>query len=169
MFVAFVLAAAQQVADSPPPVRAVPVAPPPVITPVAPPAPPTMAPNFAGLERAAVMVSVRATLGNSVLLDDRFRVGRAPATFMQNRSEAAPDQCGKAWSGLRRHVNFGLRADGPEHEDRYRLNFSLNRPNGSCETDGVRGLSVEQPVVLKPGQTVTVDGDGGLKITLRRL
>lgn len=162
-FVAALISASVQAPPSP--IVTVPV-PPPIITPNLPP-PFVSAGRY---NRPTVTISVRATSGDNVLLNDRFRVGTSAASFMLNRSEAGPANCtaSETYTGVRSSLMFSLRPDGPTSGDRYRLSLNWSRPKGPCEGDGSRGVSLEQLVVLKSGDPVVIEGDGGVKVELRR-
>ena len=157
-----------------PPITVTPVAPPPVIVPIAPPAPPAPMPiissgDFAGVyNRPTESIHVRTTAGNAILFDDRLRVGRAGATFSQNRSEATEPGCASVYpQSVRNSLTLSVQADGPT-KDHYRVSVSWTRPNGGCDAQGNRGISLNQAVELKPGRTVTIEGDAGVRVQLTR-
>ena len=143
----------------PPPIVAVPSAPPPIIR---------MSEPYARM--ANITVRIRALAGRAVLLDDRFRVGRSWASFTQNRSEAREESCPSDYSGQSARTSFSmsLRPQGISG-GKYHLSASWQRPSGSCDDLGSRSVSLDQAVSLKPGQTVIVEGDGGLRVELTQL
>ena len=176
MFVAFVtaagLAAQSGVAtqtSAPPPIAVTNVAPPPIVA--VPTAPPIirMAEPFSRIVN--ITVRIRALAGRAVLLDDRFRVGRSWASFSQNRSEAGEQTCPLDYGGQSARTSFSvsLRPQGIGGGGKYHLSSTWQRPNGSCDEQGSRSVSIEQGVALKPGQTVVVEGDGGLRVELTQL
>lgn len=119
-------------------------------------------------ERPVTTVRIRAFAGGAALFDDQMRVGRSGANFNQNRSEAAEENCPDDYSATAKHsLSIGLRPDGPT-KNSYRVNVSWSRPVAGCDGQGSRGVNVDQRVDLEPGQTVTVQGDGGLRVELTR-
>jgi hypothetical protein len=118
--------------------------------------------------RPVSTIAVRASLGSTILLDDQFRVGRSGASFSQNRSETGQGDCQPTYANsVRQSLSVNIRPEGPS-KDHYRVTVNLMRPSGNCEASGSRGVSVEQTVELKPGQSASIQGDGGLRIDLRR-
>lgn len=164
-FLLVIAAQAGTVSNSPPPVVSTVVPPPPVIVPVAPP-PLVMPSDF--FNRPVTTIAVRASLGSAILLDDRFRVGRSGASFNQNRSETGEGDCQPTYANTaRQSLSVNIRPEGPS-KDHYRVSVNLMRPSGTCEASGSRGVSVEQTVELKPGQSASIQGDGGLRVDLSR-
>src|SRR5262249_41424449 len=154
----------QPVVVAPP---APPAPPPPVVQVTAP--PPIVVPQV--VNRPTITVRVRAFAGRALLLQDDFRVGRAPAMYNQSRSEADLPGCvsnTNGWPMARSSVNFSLRADTIA-DDGYRLTFGWTRPTTGCGSEGTLSVNLERSVILKPGQSMTVDGDGGVRVELTRL
>ena len=171
MIIAFVTAAAVAAAQAPapPPIAVTNVPPPPIITaPIAPPPLIRVGDTFPRI--ANISVRIRALAGRAVLLDDRFRVGRSWASFNQSRSEAGDQSCPLDYAGgsARTSFSMSLRPQGMSG-GKYQLSSTWLRPSGSCQEQGSRSVSIEQGVVLKPGQTVVVEGDGGLRLELTQL
>ena len=133
--------------------------------------PPVITPVMTPYNRPAVSVRVRAYAGRQVLLQDEFRVGRMPAMYNLTRSEADQSTCPNSssyGSMARSSVNFSLRADGASG-DGYRVSFGWSRPTSGCASEGTLSVTVDRAVELRPGRSVTVEGDGGLRVELTRL
>jgi hypothetical protein len=156
------------------------VSPPPTITPVPPMVRPTPPPiittsvspppmYIGGYNRPNAIVRVRIFAGRTRLLEDSFRVGRTHAMFNQNRSDAVEKPCATTHSQtVRTSLSFGLRPEGST-DNAYRVSFGWTRPTGGCAAEGILTVNLDQAVMLDPGQTVTVEGDGGVRIELSRL
>ena len=158
-------------AASPPPIAVVNSPPPPIIAVPTAPMPPIIRMSDPSFPKVAnVTVRIRALAGRTVLLDDRFRVGRSWASFTQNRSEAAEQSCPQDYGGqsVRATFSMTLRPQGMS-AGKYHLSTSWSRPTGSCDDQGSRSVSVDRAVSLKPGETVVVEGDGGLRVEITQL
>jgi hypothetical protein len=157
--------------SSSPQVNIVPT-PPPIIA-VAPPAPPMM--RSALTRAAAVPVRIRVVAGTQVLLNDTLRVsGISGASYQESRSEAPETVCSaeRYYSASRRDslsVNLYQREEttaGPL----LNVSVSWTRPSRTvgCGGEGTRQVQLTQTVPLAPGQSVTLQGDAGLTVTVSR-
>ena len=89
--------------------------------------------------------------------------------FNQNRSDAVEQGCTMTYNqSVRSSLNFGLRPEGSTANG-YRLSFGWSRPTADCPAEGSLTVSLDQAITLNPGQTITVEGDGGVRIELSRL
>ena len=120
-------------------------------------------------------VRVRISAGSQVLFNDTLRVaGFSGASFQQSRSEAPETTCSpERYYGLSRRdslsVNLYQRDDataGPM----INVTVSWTRPSQTlgCGGEGTRQVQLTQTVPLKPGQSVTLQGDAGLTVTVSR-
>ena len=156
--------------SSPPPIVAVP---PIVVAPPAPPAPPFVRSTSSRV--APIPVRIRVTAGSQVLFSDTLRVGGfSGASYQQSRNEAPETQCGteRYYGGSMReslNVNLNQREEttaGPLLS----VSVSWTRPSRTigCGGEGTRQVQLTQSVPLAPGQSVTLQGDGGLTVTVSR-
>ncbi len=120
----------------------------------------------------AVDVTVRAD--KQTLFEGPLRVSRTtPASMQREQSEAPPGACpdqeygGRANNRLRLQLTSSF---SQSSQTRITVSVSWTRPvERPCPTPtGSRTVEVTQTVVLPPGQIVTVAGDAGLVVTLRR-
>ena len=155
---------------SPPPIVAVPSPPaPPVIVPTAPPI------LRSTLRLAPVPVRIRVTAGSQVLFSDTLRVaGFSGASYQQSRSEApettcTPERYYGASSRQSLNVNLSQREEttsGPL----INVSVSWTRPSQTvgCGGEGTRQVQLTQTVPIKAGQSITLQGDAGLTVTVSR-
>ena len=123
----------------------------------------------------AVPVRIQVMAGNRQLFDDRLRLTRnAGASYQESRSEAPDAVCtGDRYSGSQEryslNINLYLRDETPLGPA---VNISVNwqRPSSrvSCGGDGTRTVQLSETVPLAPGQSTTLQGDGGLVVTISR-
>ena len=157
--------------SSSPQVNIVPT-PPPIIA-VAPPAPPIIRSTLT--KSVPVPVRVRVAVGAQVLFNDTLRVsGIAGASYQESRSEAPETVCPteRYYSASRRdslNVNLYQREEstaGPL----FNVSVSWTRPSRTvgCGGEGSRQVQLTQTVPLAPGQSVTLQGDAGLSVTVSR-
>jgi hypothetical protein len=123
---------------------------------------------------AAMPVRVRVTAGGEQLLNDVFRINRnASASYQVSRSEAPESSCQPAsYSGSqeRYSLNLNLYLRGETTDPMVNVSVSWQRPTKplDCVGDGSRQVQLTQTVRLPPGQSVTIQGDAGLSVTLSR-
>lgn len=150
----------------------VPPAPPPPIvrTNIIPPAPPQPFIAVPSVPRPAVTIQVRVDLGRERLVDERLRVGLANATINRSRQEALAGDCPILGASLNQTLSLSLRPDyaARDTKERFRLELRISRPVQQGCDSGSRGLSLDQQFLLPPGQSITLTGDAGLKVELRR-
>jgi hypothetical protein len=124
----------------------------------------------------AVPVRVRVTAGGQQLLNDTFRVNRnAGASYQESRSEAPDTVCPNQryyGSQERYSLNFNLNLRDDMSNGRPGINISVRwqRPSSlpTCAGEGSREVQLTQTVPLDPGQSVTIQGDAGLEVTVSR-
>lgn len=173
MLSALVLAAA--VAQAAPPIIVPPVAPPraPIVRTGARIGPDTVVLN--ANPDAIIPVRVRIMAGGNQLLNDTFRVSRnGSASYQESRSEA-PQPCGeeqRSYGSQERYslnMNLYLRYEGMGGP-MVNVSVSWGRPSANtiCAGEGSRQVQLSQTVPLAPGQSVTLQGDAGLSVTLSR-
>lgn len=161
--------------SSPPPITVVeaPPAPmPPIIA--IPPAPPSIA-RSPVKPAIPIPVRVRVTAGTQVLFSDTLRVSRVSgASYQQSRSEATETVCPTEryfFSSQRNslNVNLYLREDSTIGS-MLNVSVSWTRPSRGvgCGGEGSRQVQLTQTVPLAAGQSVTLQGDGGLAVTVSR-
>ncbi len=120
--------------------------------------------------QAAGVIRVRATANRSVLLDDRFRVGRNSASFNQSRTEASDTSCPTDREIERQSIQLSVYRFGSSDADEqgYQVRFTWSRPVDEVCGGGTRSVSLEQQVRLAPGSQVVLNGDAGLRLELTR-
>jgi hypothetical protein len=122
------------------------------------------------------VIEVDASAEGKTLWRGSLRIG-APggATFQRSLTEAAPEGCATsgeaAYSGIRDSFRVQLSAGYSREEEGPRQNFTVewHRPSDQC-ANGVttRTVQLSGTLQLKPGESVTVDGDAGLKMRFSR-
>ena len=161
------------------------VSPPPVAVQVAPPAPTAIwavpppksgayrvphrdsPPVLQRLEPATVWVRIFS--GKKLLLSDQLRVGRYNATDILTRNEAPADTCpADAGPTVQSTLTFQINREASTSPDEFFIGLSWSHPIDDCKLAGSRGVSIAQPVTIKPGQPTVVNGDGGIRIELSR-
>jgi len=115
------------------------------------------------------------TAAGRLFLDDTFRVApSAGASYQESRSEAPEAVCAgeRSYSSQERYgLNMNMYvSDNSTPQMRINLTVSWQRPSRtpSCDGNGTRQVQLTQTVPLGPGQSVTIDGDAGLQVTLSR-
>ena len=120
-------------------------------------------------------VEVRA--GGEVQWSGPMRVsGQSPASFSRNKSDAAEALCpSPVYPGASARTSLSVtltsRRVAPDRIG-YNLRVSWDRPGPVADAclapQSTRTVALTQNVAIEPGQSVTVNGDGGLSVTLRR-
>ena len=124
---------------------------------------------------SSVPIHIRVTAAGQELLNDTFRVtSNAGATYQLSRSEAPDAVCAgeRYYSSQQRYalnMNLYLR-DGSAPGTMVNVSVSWQRPSKvpSCGGEGSRQVQLTQTVPLAPGQSVTIEGDAGLMVTISR-
>jgi hypothetical protein len=123
----------------------------------------------------AVPIHVRVMVGSQQLFNDTFRVSRtASANYSQSRSEASEAACAtvRNYSSQERYsLNINLYLSGESlTTPMVNVSVSWQRPTKtlSCSGEGSRQVQVSQNVLLPAGQSVTIEGDAGLMVTISR-
>ena len=154
-------------------------APPPIVTVV--PTPPvvramrTTGDLVPGTPVPVIIVRVRVTAAGQQLLNDTFRVSRnASASYQESRSEAPDIMCStqRSYGSQQRYslnVNLYLRDDGT-NGPAVNVSVRWQRPAKlmTCGGEGSREVQLTQTIPLAPGQSMTVEGDAGLAVTISR-
>jgi hypothetical protein len=148
--------------------------------PPSPPRPPALYPGVivssAGLERVRFPVDLIVRGPEGPLWQGRVWVSNAgPTNLRQSRSEPGDPAClaaGSSSFGTQRvnEVNVDLNQfNSPADPARANVTVRWIRPAGQgCAELGSRTVELRQSVSLPAGQTVTLNGDGGLVVELRR-
>ena len=162
--------------SAPPPITVVetpaPMPMPPIIA--VPPSPPSL---IRGNIKPAVPIPVRirVTAGSQLLFSDTMRVSRVSgASYQQSRSEAPETVCPTdryLFSSQRNslNVNLYLREDTTAGS-MLNVSISWTRPSRGvgCGGEGSRQVQLTQTVPLAAGQSMTLQGDGGLTVSVSR-
>lgn len=156
----------------------------PAVTTVAPPPPPVTivtapaAPRL--VERTSdqplTLFDVAITAGRETLWSDSVRLGQQGVNYTQSlrqADEACPGRPRFSDESYRyvensRQLNFTLSRRGSRETDVYSVSVRWQRPLSTCEGGGNRGVSVDQQFDIAPGQTVRLNGDAGLVVSLTR-
>jgi hypothetical protein len=123
----------------------------------------------------AIPVHVRVMAGNQQLFNDSLRVTtNAGASYQESRSEAPTTVCAgdRYYSSQQRYsinLNLYLREGSPQGP-MVNVSVTWQRPSAmpSCGGEGSRQVQLTQTVPLAPGQSVTIQGDAGLAVTISR-
>ncbi|WP_300974547.1 hypothetical protein [Sphingomonas sp. LHG3406-1] len=152
---------------------------PPVVQAAPPPLPPPIVsgptPGRFGTLRP-VDLQVRITSGSQVLLEEPLRLAPGGSNIRRSRSEGFAASCPPTPGTRTESLYFALSpiyepaGTTPVNGNRARLSLNWSRPPaGACGT-GTRSLQIEDPgIILEPGRTVTIDGDGDVRISIRVL
>ena len=148
--------------------------------PPSPPSPPVSYPGFnisgTGAERVRFPVELVVRGPEGQLWQGRIWVSNGgPTQIRQSRSEPGDPACfpaGASRFGIQRinEINIDLNQFGTGGDPaRTSVNVRWIRPAGEgCAGLGTRTVELRQAVNLPPGETVTLSGDGGLVVELRR-
>jgi hypothetical protein len=117
-----------------------------------------------------VTVWVRIFAGRRLLLSDQLRVARYNATAILQRHEAPGENCPPdSDPTVQSSLTFQINREASMNPEEFFVGLSWSYPVDDCRLTGSRGLSIAQPVVIKPGQPTVITGDGGLRIELSLL
>jgi len=123
-----------------------------------------------------VTFDVDVRLGNEILWSGPMRVSQgAQAQFTRNKSDAPAVQCADTAFRYGNDVttlSVRLSRQGSQPgEDRFQLTANWSRPgaeNGCPNETGTRTIGLTQTFLLAANGELTVTGDGGLSVRLRR-
>lgn len=150
-----------------------------VNVPPPPAAPPPVVVQAPGLRRtpdlSPVLFDVSITAGRDTLWSGSVRVGQTGANYSQSlrqADEVCPDRPRSSDDSYRsvenaRQLNFNLMRRGGREES-YSVSVRWQRPIAACEGGGNRGVSIDQQIDITPGQTLRLNGDAGLVVSLTR-
>jgi len=120
-------------------------------------------------------IEVRLSAGRETIWQGSMLVSmRQGAQVTYSKSEASQPLCPEdlnAYELVQSGVSINVRPTGERTlANRYALDIRWMRPaeQRGCGTSGTRAVDVDQIVVLPLGETVTVNGDGGLLIQVTR-
>lgn len=152
----------------PPPITVVPT-PPPVLR-VAP-----IRGDYSAVPAVAPFpIRVRVVAGTQVLFNDTLRIARnANASYQESRNEAPETICPgeRYYSSQERYsLNINLYSrDDNSSGPAVNISVSWTRPARAVTCgEGTRQVQLTQTVPLASGQSVTLQGDAGLSVTLSR-
>jgi len=127
-------------------------------------------------DQLLAVFDVAITAGRDPLWSDSVRVGQAGVSYSQSLRQAdeicpgRPRLSNDAYRSFEssRQLSFNLSRRGPREADSFSLSVRWQRPMSACEGGGNRGVSIEQQIEIAPGQTVRLNGDAGLAVSLTR-
>ncbi|MEA1013458.1 hypothetical protein [Sphingosinicella sp. LY1275] len=124
---------------------------------------------------APAILDLRVSGEGGLIWQDTLRVGlRSPASVTQSRTEAPRAGCPleKRQDGaVRTDFNISVSAQWlPDAAPQYNVTVDWTRPSASdgCRGGGNREVKLSQMVDVPPGRSVTIEGDGGLRVEIRR-
>jgi hypothetical protein len=119
-------------------------------------------------------LDVHVTGGGETLFRGPLRISRqTSASFSQSKSDASDRGCtsGRYGSEGRSAVNLSLRQSRTgDDQTSYLAEVSWTRPvtTEGCDGNASRTVSLSQSFKLAVGQTLTIEGDGGLRLIITR-
>ena len=149
--------------------RVAPAVPPPVVV-----VPRPSPEDEAKLRAVPHRIDLRVSAGRDILWEGPLHVSANEGAHINySKREAVQPLCREdqnRYDGTQSGININLRSQGDRTAHRYHIDVSWNRSAEprSCGTDGTRSVSVNQQILLPVGETVRVEGDGGLSIQLTR-
>jgi hypothetical protein len=135
-------------------------------------APPLPAGAAAGFEPVSVVIAQ----GGETLWSGTLKVGRAygSASYSQSRNEADEPCAGAAKQAnanpmTSSSLNFNIgRYNSPQEPDGFSVNLNWSRPIPACQGQGNDSYGINRNVTLARGQTIMIEGTGGVSIRLSR-
>ena len=116
-----------------------------------------------------VTIWVRIFAGRKLLLSDQLRVARYNATDILTRNEAPAETCpADAGPTVQSTLTFQINRQSSASPDEFFMGLTWSHPIDDCKLTGSKGVSIAQPVTIKPGPPTIVNGDGGLRIEVSR-
>ena len=120
-------------------------------------------------------LGIKVSSPQGVLWQGTLRVAEnQSASYSQNMSQASTLICppGSPYDRSERtSVSFNVYTQSyGQGRPNYRIDVSWARPivDANCGESGTRTVQINQSVMLDPGQTVTIEGDAGLRVELAR-
>jgi len=119
-------------------------------------------------------VFVRITAGGRELWSGDLRVeaqrgAQFNMTLQQGDAVCADQSERQIYARRQTGLNFTLRqAYGRSEGQPLSLTASWTRPSADCALPGTRTVGIDTAIVLAPGQSRAIEGDGGLRIELTR-
>ncbi len=127
------------------------------------------------LAQPPAILDVRVSGESGVLWQGSLRVGMAPATIREERSEAEPASCRREGASFSRPVrtSFTLTLSSGranDQDDLFALNVDWTRlPTAdACASDGSRTVQLQTSIVIPAHGSATLHGDGGLTLEIHR-
>jgi hypothetical protein len=124
-----------------------------------------------------ITIDVEVRAAGEALWSGQMRVsGRSGASFSRQQSNAGAAGCepvegyyeSSARTSLSINMSSTRRSSNTEGID-VRVNWDRPSEADSCQgRRGTRSVAIQETVIIKQGDTVTVTGDGGLTIKLHR-
>ena len=120
------------------------------------------------------LLDIRVTAGTSLLWEGSLRTGRSAAVYRNDRSEAPAVPCPMNYrpdASVRSSFMVSITRDrGGPHADRHEVSVNWSRPSDdrSCDQSGIRRIELKQTPTIAPGDEVTLSGDAGLRVWIRR-
>ena len=173
ILLAAALAAVQPQPIAPP----APSSPPPMITMTAPPAPPSPADYqraMARLTQPPAILDIRVSGEGGMLWQGPVRVGATGASIRQDRSESEPASCSRQMPSyehsVRTSFTLGVSPARYGQDDVFGLNIGWTRlpREESCAAEGSRTVQLQTSIAIQPRGSVTLHGDAGLTVEIRR-
>ena len=129
-------------------------------------------PGQAGSEPVSIVI----VQGGETLWSGTLKVGRSygSASYSQSRNEADEPCAGAARqtnpnSMTSSSLNFSIsRYNWQQEPDAFSINLNWSRPIPVCQGQGNDSYGINRNVTLAQGQSVTIEGTGGLSIRLTR-
>lgn len=129
-------------------------------------------PGQAGLEPVSIVI-VQA---GETLWSGTLKVGRSygSASYSQSRNEAdepcaGPVKPNNPYPMTSSSLNFSIsRYNWQQEPDGFSINLNWSRPISACQGQGNDSYGINRNVTLAQGQTVTIEGTGGVSIRLTR-
>ena len=132
--------------------------------------------RYEAARREVVPLAVAVSAGREVLWSDRLRVsGNGGANYSIDKREAAlpcPDGsvAPSNYTFGREQLEVSIRRQiSSESFDSFNVSVKWERPDEDCQGQGgQRSVSIMSLIAIPPGETVELEGDGGLRVRLTR-
>lgn len=128
--------------------------------------------NAQGSEPIAIVISD----GGATVWTGTLKMGRTygSASFSQSRNEAEDPCPGEAKNNSTNptsssSLNFSIsRYNWQQEPDAFSISLNWSRPIPVCQGQGNNSYGINRNITLAQGQTVTIEGTGGVSIRLTR-